>query len=179
MTPYLGQISMFGGNYAPTGWTFCNGQLMPINQYQALFTLLGTTYGGNGIQNFALPNLISRLPVHVGQGPGLSPYVLGQVGGATDVTITTQTMPAHTHTLNATRSPANANTVGNTALPGTPASPGLFYASTGSGQPALNTYNMATGAVGPAGGSTPHTNLMPSLCITFIIALQGIFPSRS
>jgi microcystin-dependent protein len=179
MTPYLGQISMFGGNYAPTGWAFCNGQLLAISQYQALFSLLGTTYGGNGIQNFALPNLISRLPVHVGQGLGLSPYALGQVGGADPITITTQTMPGHTHTLNATQSPANANTVGNTALPGTPVSPGLFYASTGSGQPALNTYNMAPGAVSNAGGNQPHTNLMPSLCISFIIALQGVYPSRS
>ena len=179
MTPFVAQIMMFAGNFAPQGYAFCNGQTMQITQNQALFALIGTTYGGNGIQTFNLPNLQSSLPVHVGQGAGMSNYVLGQVGGAPNVTITTQTMPAHTHTLNATRSAANANTVGNTALPGTPASPGLFYASTGSGQPVLNTYNLAAGAVSSAGGNQPHTNLMPSLCITFVIALVGIFPSRS
>lgn len=178
-TPYIGQISMFGGNFAPRGWAFCNGQLLAINQYQALFALIGTTYGGNGVSTFALPNLVSRLPVSQGTGGGLSTYVLGQSAGTDTVTITTQTMPAHSHVLNATRSAANTNKVGNTALPGTPGGTGLFYASASSGQPALNTYNMAAGAVSSVGGNQPHNNLMPSLCITFIIALTGLFPSRS
>ncbi len=181
MTPYLGQISMFGGNYAPQGWAFCNGQLLAINQYQALFSLLGTTYGGNGTQNFALPNLVSRLPVHVGQGLGLSSYALGQVGGADPVTITAQTMPGHTHTLNATQTQANATAIGTSVLPGKPTagSDPRFYAFQPSGQPALTMIALAGGAVGNSGGSQPHTNLMPSLCITFIIALQGVYPSRS
>jgi len=177
-TPYLGQITMFGGNYAPQGWAFCNGQVMNISQNQALFSLLGTAYGGNGTTTFALPNLISRLPVGQGQGAGLSSYVLGQPGGTPSVTLLQTQMPNHTHALNATATAANANTISNTALPGTPASPGLFYASQGSG-PALSTYNMAGGAVGPAGNNLAHNNLMPSLCVSFIIAMQGVYPSRS
>jgi microcystin-dependent protein len=179
MTPYVGQIMMFAGNYAPSGYAFCNGQTMNISQNQALFALLGTAYGGNGTTTFLLPNLQSRLPVGQGTGAGLSPYVLGQASGVDTVTITPQTMPAHTHMLNATRSPANTNKIGNTALPGTPGGSSLFYASASSGQPALNTFNMAPGAVSTAGTNQPHTNLMPSLCITFVIALVGLFPSRS
>jgi microcystin-dependent protein len=178
-TPYLGQISMFGGNFAPRGWALCNGQILNIAQNSALFSLLGTYYGGNGIQTFALPNLISRLPVHVGQGLGLSPYVLGQNGGATDVTITTQTMPAHTHTFNATTTGASSATIANNLLPAVPNNNRDFYAKPVSGQPAPTPVTQASGVCGTSGGSTPHTNLMPSLCITFIIALQGIYPSRS
>lgn len=180
-TPYLGQISMFGGNFAPTGWAMCNGQLMSISQNTALYSLLGTTYGGDGIQTFALPNLQSRLPVHVGTGPGLSPYVLGQNGGVSDVTITTQTMPAHTHALNATKTNATTNTISNSSLPGQPTagSTPRFYGNPQQGQPPLIPFSMASGAVGMAGGNQPHTNMMPSLCITFIIALQGVYPSRS
>jgi microcystin-dependent protein len=180
-TPYLGQISMFGGNYAPVNWAFCNGQIMAINQNQALFAVLGTTYGGNGVTTFALPNLISRLSVDQGTGPGLSTYALGQPGGAGTVTITPQTMPTHTHTLNATQTQATATSIGNTVLPGKPTagtSP-EFYSFQPSGQPPLQMIALAAGAVGNTGGTQPHNNLMPSLCITFIIALQGIFPSRS
>lgn len=180
-TPYLGQISMFGGNFAPKGWAMCNGQLLSIAQYTALYSLLGTTYGGDGVQTFALPNLVSRLPVDVGTGLGLSTYVLGQNAGTTDVTITTQTMPAHTHTLNATQTQANATAIGTTVLPGKPTSgtTNEFYAFQPSGQPALQPVALAAAAVGMTGGSQPHTNLMPSLCITFIIALSGAYPSRS
>lgn len=180
-TPYVGQISMFGGNFAPRGWALCNGQILSISQNQALFALIGTYYGGNGVQNFALPNLVSRLPVHIGQGLGRSPYVIGQVGGTTDVTITAQTMPAHTHTLNATQTQANAAAIGSSVLPGKPTagSEPRFYAFQPSGQPALTMYALAGGVVGNSGGTQQHTNMMPSLCITFIIALQGAFPSRS
>jgi len=180
-TPYLGQISMFGGNFAPVGWAFCNGQLLSISQNTALFSLLGTAYGGDGVQTFGLPNLQSRLPVHVGTGLGLSPYVLGQTGGTTQVTITTQTMAAHTHSLNATQMQANNNKIGSTLLPGKPTqgTTPRFYGSQQQGQPPLTPFNMAVAAVTNAGNSQPHTNLMPSLCITCIIALQGIYPSRS
>lgn len=180
MTPFLGQIMMFAGNFAPRGYAFCNGQLLNISQNTALFSLLGTAYGGNGVQTFGLPNLQSRLPVHIGTGNGLSTYVLGQTGGTDTVTINTQTMPAHNHMLNATKTQANATTIGNTVLPGTPTvANAALYASQPSGQPTLQFFTLAAGAVSLVGGSQPHTNLMPSLCITFVIALQGIFPSRS
>jgi microcystin-dependent protein len=181
-TPYLGQISMFGGNFAPTGWALCNGQTLPISQYTALFSLLGTTYGGNGVSTFNLPNLQSRLPVHEGTGPGLSTYVLGQSAGTPTVTIDMTTMPMHTHTLNATQTLGTTGTIGNTVLPAQPAPTSkqpLFYAAPVAGQPPPVPVQLAGGSCGPAGGSQPHTNMMPSLCITFIIALSGIYPSRS
>jgi microcystin-dependent protein len=185
MTPFLGQIMMFAGNYAPSGYAFCNGQLLNISQNSALFALLGTAYGGNGIQTFGLPNLQSRLPIHVGTGFGLSSYVLGQVGGVTDVTITTQTMPTHTHMLNATQTKTtttgSSNTIGTTVLPGQPTvgSPPRFYGNPQQGEPPLVPYNMPAAAVSSAGNSLSHTNMMPSLCISFVIALVGIYPSRS
>jgi len=180
MTPFLAQIMMFAGNFAPVNYAFCNGQTMNISQNQALFALIGTYYGGNGVTTFQLPNLQSRLPVHVGQGAGLSNYAIGQAAGATEVTITAQTMPLHTHTLSATKTQGNASSIGNTVLPGTP--PGtsnvFFYANQPAGQPTLTYFNLAPGAVSTTGGNQPHTNMMPSLCITFVIALSGIFPSR-
>jgi microcystin-dependent protein len=184
MTPYLGQIMMFGGNFAPVGFAFCNGQLLNISQNAALFALLGKAYGGNGVQTFGLPNLQSRLPVSQGSGPGLSSYALGQIGGADNVTITTSTMPSHQHLLNATKTIATTATIGNTVLPGqptvaTPPNSPSFYAAQGPGQPALIPHTLAAGTVSSTGGSQPHTNLMPSLCITFVIALTGLFPSRS
>jgi len=181
-TPYLGQITMFAGNFVPRGWAFCNGQTLSISQYSALFALLGTTYGGNGTTTFLLPNLQSRLPATQGQGQGLSNYFLGQAAGTTTVTLITQNMPAHTHMLNATTAMANTVTIGASTLPAQPNGPEgspHFYAAPMSGQPAPSPQAMAAGACGPAGGNQPHNNMMPSLCITFIIALQGIFPSRS
>ena len=181
MTPYLGQIMMFAGNFAPRGFALCNGQLLSISQNAALFALLGTAYGGNGVQTFGLPDLQSRLPIHVGTGPGLSSYVLGQNGGVDNVTISTQTMPAHTHMLNATTAQATGIKIGTALLPGQPTvgSPPRFYGSNVQGQPPLIPYAMAPGAVSSVGGNLPHTNDMPSLCITFVIALTGVFPSRS
>jgi microcystin-dependent protein len=180
-TPFLGQIAMFGGGFAINGWAFCNGQLLNISQNTALYSLLGTTYGGDGQNTFGLPDLQCRLPVHQGQGTGLSPYVLGQKAGVTDVTLTVSTMPAHAHILNATQTAANATAIGGSVLPGQPTANTFpfFYASQGQRQPALNLLNMAAGTVGNAGSSLPHSNMMPSLCITFIIALVGIYPSRS
>ena len=181
-SPYIAQISMFGGNYAPRSWAFCNGQTLPIAQNQALFSLLGTTYGGNGISTFQLPNLQSQLSIHQGQAAGLSSYVIGQVGGSPAVTLTTQQIPGHTHLLNATTANADGLDIGSTVLPGQPTSgqpSPEFYVSQIQGQPLLIPKTMASGSCGNTGGGVSHTNLMPSLCITFIIALQGIFPSRN
>jgi microcystin-dependent protein len=177
---YIGQITMFAGNFAPKGTALCNGQTMSIAQNTALFSLLGTTYGGNGINTFALPNLQSQLPVHQGQGPGLSAYNLGQTSGVPAVTIDQPTMPQHTHTFNATTADATSAAIANNLLPGKPNVPNAtndFYAV--QNNVGLNFVNMAANAAGTVGGSQSHTNLMPSQCITFFIALVGIFPSRN
>jgi microcystin-dependent protein len=175
-SPYVGQIMMFGGNFAPLNWALCNGQSMSISQQNTLFTLIGTTYGGDGSQSFNLPDMQGRIPVHMGQATGLSNYVIGQKGGVEQVTLTTQTTPAHTHTLSASTAPATATTVSNN-VPGTVGTNMSFYVTPGTPPP---TYHpLATSACTLAGGSQPHSNLMPSLCITFCISLVGIFPSQS
>jgi microcystin-dependent protein len=174
---FLGQISMFGGNYAPRGWALCNGQLLSIAANSALFSLLGTTYGGNGVNTFALPNLQSQLPVHMGQGPGLSNYQLGQTSGVTSVTLTQSTVPSHTHTLQATTAAATSPSIAGNLLPATPPAGGAAFYAVSQASPGLAPQSIA--GIATAGGSQPHSNLMPSLCITFIIALQGIFPSRN
>jgi microcystin-dependent protein len=176
-SPYLGQIMMFAGNFAPSGWAFCNGTTMAINQNTALFALLGTNYGGNGVTTFQLPNLQSQLPVNQGTGPGLSTYVIGQFGGVQNVTVLYNQMPLHNHTLNAANTPATTASLSN-ALPAVPSGTGHFYSLQGTG-PALTINQLNQGVCGTAGSSIPHTNLMPSLCITFVIALTGIFPSRN
>jgi microcystin-dependent protein len=179
---YLGQITMCGFGFAPKGWALCNGQLLSIQQNTALFALLGTFYGGNGTTNFALPNLQSQLPVHQGQGNGLSPYVIGQAGGAANVTILQTQMPQHNHTLNATQTIATTATISTGVLPGQPtvaqtgASP-AFYANPTPVAPTPNV--LAPGVCSVAGSSQAHSNQMPSLCITFVIALTGIFPTRN
>lgn len=172
-TPYIGEIRMFGCNFAPRGWAFCNGQLLPIAQNTALFSLLGTTYGGNGTTTFGLPDLRGRVPIHFGQGPGLSPYSQGQTGGAESVTLLTTQIPAHSHTVNAVGSGGNqASPVGN--LPA--------VESTGTSQNFSN--GAATGQMNPtmvntAGGNQPHSNVQPYQTINFCIALEGIYPSRN
>jgi microcystin-dependent protein len=178
---FLGQILMFGGNFAPRNFAFCNGQLLPIANNQALFALLGTTYGGDGVTTFALPDLRSRLPVQVGQGTGLSNYAQGQSGGSQTATILVANTPAHNHTLQATQTIATTNTIGTSVLPGQPTvgNPPAFYGDQQQGQPPLVPQQLAAGSCSLVGGSQPHSNLMPSLCVTFIIALQGIFPSRN
>jgi len=176
--PFLGEIRLMSFAFAPKGWSMCNGQLLPINQNQALFSLLGTTYGGNGINTFALPNLQYQVPIHFGNGPGLSNYVLGQTGGSPSITLNSTQMPLHSHVLNVTSASATATAVGNTVLPATPTvANASFYAVSGS--PALEAQTMAPGSIGLGGGSQPHNNLMPSLTINFAIALQGIFPSHN
>lgn len=164
---------MFAGNFAPRGWAFCNGQIMPISQNTALFSLLGTTYGGNGTTNFALPNLQSRVPMHWGQGPGLSPYVLGQQAGTENVTLLQNNLPAHTHAVNAVNSGGNqASPAGNLpAIESTGTS--LDYAN---GSP--NT-TMHPQMIGATGSNIPFPIIQPYLTVSFIIALQGIFPSRN
>jgi microcystin-dependent protein len=170
--PFLGEIRMFGGNFAPRGWAFCDGQILSIAQNTALFSLLGTTYGGDGRTTFALPDLRGRAPVHAGQGPVLSPYSLGQSGGSESVTLNTSQMPSHNHLVN-----VDTGDNGTTSHPN-----GQYLASTGS----ISIYNNATdgstlnqGTVQTAGGSQPHSNLQPYLCVDFIIALEGIYPSRN
>ena len=173
--PFISQISMFGGNFAPRSYAFCNGQLNSISQNQALFALIGTFYGGDGIQTFGLPNLQSQLPVHVGTGPGLSNYVQGQTAGTTTVTLNQSTIPSHSHFFVASTSSASSATVTG-LMPATPTVSGAaLYANQGA--PALETQTIA--GLANAGGSLPHDNLMPSLCISFIICLFGVFPSRN
>ncbi|WNG57681.1 phage tail protein [Archangium gephyra] len=174
--PFVGEIRMFAGNFAPRGWAFCQGQILPIAQNQALFSILGTTYGGNGQTTFALPDLRGRYPMQPGQGPGLSPRTLGEQGGSETVTLIANQMPAHTHALTAhgaagdSISPQGGFNAGLT-LSGT-GQPESLYASS-----ADTTMNPA--AIGIAGGSQPHNNMSPFLCLNFIIALEGIYPSRN
>jgi microcystin-dependent protein len=169
--PYIGEIRMFAGNFAPVGWAFCSGQLLPISENDALFNLIGTTYGGDGQETFALPDLQSRLPIHQGQGPGLSNYVIGQPGGVEQVTLTVNQTPIHSHPMLASTSLASdvnpAKRV--VAQPGT-AGNYLYLEDT----PSLT---MAATAISSVGGSQPHSNLQPFLCINFIIALFGVFPT--
>jgi microcystin-dependent protein len=173
---------MFGGNFAPKNYALCNGQLLSIQQNAALFSLLGTMYGGNGTTNFALPNLQSALPMSFGNGAGLSSYTQGQVGGVTSVTLTQQTVPSHQHFMMATKSPAATSaSISNTLLPGTPpASGALLYVNPPVGsQPPLIPHALAAATCSTVGNNQSHTNMMPSLCITFCIALSGVFPSRN
>jgi microcystin-dependent protein len=163
-TPYLSEIRIFSFNYPPKGWAFCNGQLMPINQNQALFALLGTTYGGDGVTNFALPNLQGRMPIHEGNG-----FTLGQNGGEQTHTLTNLEMPQHTHAATASSNSANLG-----------AAPGNFWANGDQAAYAssVNT-TMTAAAVSNIGGSQPHDNMPPYLVLNFCIALSGIFPSQN
>lgn len=170
--PYIGEIRMFAGNFAPIGWMFCNGQLLPISENDALFTLIGTTYGGDGEQTFALPNLQSRVPIHQGTGPDGVTYPLAQMSGVETVTLTVQQIPSHTHPLLASTATGDvASPVGH-VLATTGGGIALYY----EGQ---TDANMSAQAIGPAGGSQPHENCQPFLCINYIISLFGIFPSQT
>lgn len=172
--PYIGEIHMFGGNFPPVGYAFCNGTPLPIAQYDALFALIGTTYGGDGQTTFNLPDLRGRIPVHQGQGRGLPPVALGQSAGSETVTLIGQQLPVHNH-------PASASTQGATttnpqgALLAATTTNNELYAAPGAG-PAVK---LAPQSVAPAGGNQPHDNLMPFLAINFIIALEGLFPPRN
>lgn len=170
--PFLAEIYIGGMNFAPRGYAFCQGQILSIAQNTALFSLLGTTFGGNGQTTFALPDLRGRVPMGQGQGPGLSPRTLGEVGGSETVTLLSTQIPAHTHALNAVSEPGDASAPSGNYL----ANSGALdkeYKSTGTVVP------MNAGAVGSAGGSQPHTNIQPFLVLNFCIAIEGIFPSRN
>jgi len=174
--PLIGQIMMFGGNFAPSGWALCNGQLVAISQNSALFALIGTIYGGDGQVTFALPNLQGRTPVHQGQGPGLANYVMGQTGGQETVALTTNQLPAHTH--------PNAGTVGACDGPATATDPvGRVFAIPTDGSNAFASAGAAAmgggGTLPIQGGNTAHDNMQPYQCVNFVIALFGIFPTRN
>jgi microcystin-dependent protein len=168
--PYVGEIRMFAGNFPPNGWAFCWGQLMAISENDTLYNLIGTTYGGDGQTTFGLPDLRGRVPIHQGQGPGITQnYSIGELGGVEEVTLTQQQLPNHTHTLVASSDPGNATTPTGNVL-ANPLNTFPYFPSTASLQ--LNAQSLT-----PAGGSQPHTNMMPFLAISFIISLFGIYPS--
>lgn len=172
--PFLGEIKLVPYNFAPRGWAFCAGQILSIAQNTALFALIGTTFGGDGQTTFALPDFRGRVPLSSGQGPGLSNYDLGQVGGEETHTLTTNEMPTHSHTARAHNGNGNSNVANNN----------IWSKDAGVQSATYNSVANPAGAMSPSaiattGGSQPHNNLQPLLCVNFIIALQGIFPSRN
>jgi len=170
--PFVGEIRMFGGNFAPAGWMFCQGQTLPISENDVLFTLIGTTYGGDGQETFQLPDLQGRAPMHAGQGPGLSQnYQLGEKAGVESVTLSVQQIPSHNHPLlGSTGNGAQANPSNNVLASSTLVK--YFAQETADAQ-------MAANSIGPVGGSQPHDNMQPYLCISFIISLFGVFPTQN
>ncbi len=179
-SPFLGQVKMVGFNFTPRGYLSCDGSLQSIANNDALFALIGTTYGGDGQTTFGLPDLRGRMPIHRGQGPGLSPYAMGQAGGTEQVTLTTPQLPSHTHSLTQTVSSRCQSGAGNTKVP-----TGNCYAASSSGENYATVSNAAMGVipfntnVSAFGGGLPHENMQPFLCVNFIIASEGIFPSRN
>ncbi len=161
--PYVGEIRMFAGNFAPAGWMFCEGQLLPISENETLFQLIGTTYGGDGQSTFALPDMRGRIPIHQGNG-----FILAETGGAEEITLTVSQIPGHTHPLLGSADPANSRSPAGQVFGRTPAE---AYASEFAAQP------LSPQAMAPVGGSQPHTNFQPYLCVNYIISLFGIFPS--
>jgi microcystin-dependent protein len=176
-TPYIGEIRMFGFGTrgAPNGWQACDGSLLPISEYDALFALIGTTYGGDGQVTFGVPDLRGRVPIHQGTGPGLSTYVIGQRAGTETVTVLPTQMPAHTHTAIATTGAATTGTPGTSVIPGAVANQTMYATDITGGAP----FTQAANAVTQAGGSQPHENTMPTLTVQYCIATQGIFPSQA
>ena len=178
-TPYIGEIRMFGGNFAPQGWVFCNGQQLSISEYDTLFNLIGTTYGGDGQSTFQVPNLGSRVPVHQGQGSG-SAYTLGQMAGTETVTLSTQQLPVHSHPLIVSNNAGDSNTPQqNQALASMGPAESATLMNTYAPPSGANQVTLAGTSIMPAGGSQPHTNIQPSLGINFIISLFGIYPSQT
>lgn len=170
--PFLGEIRIFAGNFAPRAWAFCSGQLLPISQNTALFSLLGTNYGGNGKTTFGLPNLSDRVPMFWGNGPGLSNRFIGETGGSSAVTLLSSEIPQHNHLF------SGSSAAGSQSSPGA-----ANFGSGGRGRPPAytNTATLVTmgGTTAPTGGSQPHNNMQPFLTLSFIIALQGVYPPRS
>lgn len=164
--PYVGEIRMFAGNFAPAGWMFCEGQLLPISENETLFQLIGTTYGGDGESTFALPDLRGRIPIHQGNG-----FILAETGGAEEITLTVQQIPAHSHPALASSNVGTVSAAQNNVLSGLTVASNSAY---GTDAPRSN---LAPNSMTPVGGSQPHTNFQPYLCVDFIISLFGIFPS--
>ncbi len=168
--PFVGEIRMFAGNFAPRGWAFCDGQLLAVSQNDALFSLFGTIYGGDGRTTFALPDLRGRIPLHMGTGPGLSPRREGSKGGAEHVTLTTNQLASHTHDWQANTAAANGAAPQGKVL-AAPSPLRLFEEES-------QATDLASATIANTGGSQSHTNLMPTLCVNFIVALVGIYPTR-
>ena len=168
--PYVGEIRMWAGNFAPNGWMFCQGQTLPISENEVLFQLIGTTYGGDGEETFNLPNLASRVPIHQGTGPDGTTYQMGEMAGTEQETLSIQQIPNHTHPwLASTANANNVDPVGNVPA----VCQGDYYTTNFTASP------MSAQSITPAGGSQPHENTQPFLCINFIISLFGIFPSQT
>lgn len=170
--PYVGEIRMFAGNFAPNGWMFCEGATLPIAENEVLFNLIGTTYGGDGQETFNLPNLASRVPIHMGTGPDGTTYQLGEMAGTEQETLTIQQIPNHTHPLTGGVIQGNVGTPKDNVLAESPGAIKPYIEDV----PAVN---MNANAITPAGGSQPHENTQPFLCINFIISLFGVFPSQT
>lgn len=168
--PYISQIMAFGGNFAPLGWALCNGSLLPIAEYDALFSLIGTTYGGDGQTTFAVPDLRGRAALHQGQGPGLSNYVLGQNGGAEGVTLSASQLPPHSHPVLSNSGAGTGPSPSGAVWAGSPVN---IYTAGAAANAAMDATSIA-----PSGGSQPHDNMLPYLTLTFCIATEGIYPSQ-
>jgi len=169
VTPYVGEIRMFGGNFAPVGWQWCNGNLVSISEYEVLYQLIGTTYGGNGTTNFGLPDLRGRVPLHMGTGAG-GTYILGQPSGTETVTLASSQMPQHNHTYNASLTQGNQSNPTNEVI----ASGGLLIYKADP-----TTVQLSNTAIGFAGGNQPHENIQPFQCLNYIIAMFGVYPQQS
>ncbi|PYS20657.1 MAG: phage tail protein [Acidobacteria bacterium] len=172
--PFVAEIRIFPFNFAPKGWAWCDGQLLPLSQNTALFSLLGTTYGGDGKSNFALPDMQGNAPMHPGQGPGLSLHDLGEMGGTETVTLLQSEIPAHSHNMKATVENGTQGTLTPNITLATSIAGSLYQSNTNS-----NLVTMNPQAISPAGGDQPHNNMMPYLTLYFNIALQGVFPPRT
>jgi microcystin-dependent protein len=176
---FVGEIRLFPYNFSPSGWAFCHGQLLPISQNTALFSLLGTTYGGNGTSNFALPDLRDRTTIHFGNAAGLTPLPLGSTGGEASVTLTSATLAAHTHAMNVTAASATTSTPGANLAPARGHGQGRGAYKIRTYAPSGTLTTMAPGSIGPNGSGAAHNNVQPSLVMNWCIALVGIFPTRN
>jgi len=175
MDPFVAEIRIFPFNFAPKGWAFCDGQILPLSQNTALFSLLGTTYGGDGKSNFALPNMQGNAPMHPGQGPGLSLHDLGETGGSDTVSLLESEIPSHSHGLMASAQPATRTGPANNSLARIPTAGSTPYLAP-AGAPLVS---MSGNSIAPAGGDQPHNNMQPYLTLNFCIALQGVYPPRT